>query len=54
MEKRIELKENYVDDIGRTLYKSDDGLVYAVNKEDLFYKDEKVSTVSSLISFCLP
>ena len=41
MEKRIELKENYVDDIGRTIYKSDDGLVYAVNKENLFYKDEK-------------
>ena len=41
MEKRIELKENYVDDIGRTLYKSDDGLVYAVNKDGLFYKEEK-------------
>ena len=41
MAKRIELKENYVDDIGRTLYKSGDGLVYAINKDDLFYKDEK-------------
>ncbi len=41
MGKRIELKENYVDVLGNTVYKSGDGLVYAINKEGLLYKEEK-------------